>query len=199
MCESNEVRGIRLEIKNLNLAEQFSHSLSWFHRCFTPPPVAYSTSVRLLTLQRRPQPDNGDNIFPSQRLPVSALGEGSVPVSSLGFPIPVRQRPSPVEKWVPRLLKGPTCQQSRGISHSQPPYCSPGHNRLHGAQPFVINSVVNFCWGNKSVTHLQLWIRTFLASFFLLLSFSLSFLTHCPWQCWPHQKWSLRQKISFPC
>lgn len=99
-------------------------------------------------------------------LPVSALGEGSVAVSSPGFPIPVRQWPNPVEKWVPRLLKGPTCQRSRGISHSQPPYCSPGHNGLHGARPFVINSVVNFCWGNKSVTHLQLWIRS---SFFTLL------------------------------
>ena len=107
-------------------------------------------------------------------LPVWALGEGSVSVSSPGFPIPVRQRPSPVEKWVPRLLKGPTCQRSRGISHSQPPYCSPGHNRQHGARPFVINSVVNFCWGNKSVTHLQLWIRSFffLPSFLLSLVFS---------------------------
>lgn len=105
-------------------------------------------------------------------LPVSALGEGSVAVSSPGFPIPVRQRPCPVEKWVPRLLKGPTCQRSRGISHSQPSYCSPGHNRLHGARPFVINSVVNFCWGNKSVTHLQLWIRSFfLHSFFFSLVF----------------------------
>lgn len=128
-------------------------------------------------------------------LPVSALGEGSVAVSSPGFPIPVRQRPCPVEKWVPRLLKGPTCQRSRGISHSQPSYCSPGHNRLHGARPFVINSVVNFCWGNKSVTHLQLWIRSFFYTLFSsLLSFSLFFLTHCPWQCWPHQTWSLRQK-----
>jgi len=73
----------------------------------------------------------------------------------------------------PRLLKGPTCQRSRGISHSQPPYCSPGHNGLHGAWPFVINSVVNFWWGNKSVTHLQLWIRTsFNSLFFFLLSFS---------------------------
>lgn len=103
-------------------------------------------------------------------LPVSALGEGSVAVSSPGFPIPVRQRPCPVEKWVPRLLKGPTCQRSRGISHSQPSYCSPGHNRLHGARPFVINSVVNFCWGNKSVTHLQLWIRSFFFTLFFLLS-----------------------------
>lgn len=111
-------------------------------------------------------------------LPVSALGEGSVAVSSPGFPIPVRQRPSPVEKWVPRLLKGPTCQRSRGISHSQPPYCSPGHNRQHGARPFVINSVVNFCWGNKSVTHLQLWIRSFFSTLFSLLSCLLWHIAH---------------------
>lgn len=120
-------------------------------------------------------------------------GEDSVAVSSPGFPTPVRQQPSPVEKWVPRLLKGPTCQRSRGISHSQPPYCSPGHNRLHGAWPFVISSVVNFCWGNKSVTHLWLWIRPFFlkpSSFFS----SFSFLRRCLWQCWPHQKSSLRQK-----
>lgn len=37
-----------------------------------------------------------------------------------------------------------------------------------GARPFVIGSVVNSCWGNKSVTHLWLWIRSSL--FFLLLS-----------------------------
>lgn len=133
---------------------------------------------------------------PSQWLSVSALGEGSAAVSSPGFPIPVRLWPSPLEKWVPRLLKGPTCQRSRGISHSQPSYCSPGHNRLHGAGPFVINSVVNLWWGNKSVTHLQLWIRLFfyLPLFSALLSFCLSFLTRCLWQSEPHQKSSFRPK-----
>lgn len=132
-----------------------------FCRRSSPPPVAYSPWVHLLILQRLPQPNNRDNIFPSQWSPsLCSEGEDSVAVSSPGFPTPVRQ-PSPVEKWVPRLLKGPTCQRSRGISHSQPSYCSPGHNRLHGAWPFVISSVVNFCWGNKSVTHLWLWIRPF--------------------------------------
>lgn len=44
-----------------------------------------------------------------------------------------------------------------------------------GARPFVIGSVVNSCWGNKSVTHLWLWIRSSLfsssSSFFSLASF----------------------------
>lgn len=42
-----------------------------------------------------------------------------------------------------------------------------------GAWPFVIGSVVNSCWGNKSVTHLWLWIRSslfFFPSFFSLVS-----------------------------
>lgn len=44
-----------------------------------------------------------------------------------------------------------------------------------GAWPFVISSVVNSCWGNKSVTHLWLWIRSFFF-FILFLSSRLSFL-----------------------
>lgn len=55
-----------------------------------------------------------------------------------------------------------------------------------GAWPFVIGSVVNSCWGNKSVTHLWLWIRSSL--FFFLLSSRSSPPRHCPWQRWPHQK-----------
>lgn len=69
----------------------------------------------------------------------SALGEGSVRKQQRSgfsffffFPPLSDGRPSPVEKWVPWLLKGPTCQRSGGISHSQSPYCSPGHNGLHG-------------------------------------------------------------------
>lgn len=66
-------------------------------------------------------------------LPVSALGKGSAAAKAAQvFPPLSDGRPSPVEKWVPWLLKGPTCQRSRGISHSQSPYCSPGHNRQHG-------------------------------------------------------------------
>lgn len=70
-----------------------------------------------------------------------------------------------------------------------------------GAWPFVISSVVNSCWGNKSVTHLWLWIRSFFflypLSFFSLV-FSLSSPRHCPWPQWPHQKCSLRQKQAVP-
>lgn len=115
------------------------------------------------------------------------------------FPSLSNSSPAQWRNESPRLLKGPTCQRSQGIYHSQPSYCSPDHNRLHGAQPFVINSVVNFCWGNKSVTHLQLRIKMFLPSFFFpsLLSFSLSSVTHCPWQCWPHQKSFFRHRLSW--
>lgn len=87
------------------------------------------------------------------------------------FPSLSNSSPAQWRNESPRLLKGPTCQRSPGISHSQPTYCSPDHNRLHRAQPFVIKSVVNFCWGNKSVTHLQLWIKTFLPFFFFSLVF----------------------------
>lgn len=94
------------------------------------------------------------------------------------FPSLSNSSPAQWRNESPRLLKGPTCQRSRGISHSQPTYCSPDHNRPHRAQPFVIKSVVNFCWGNKSLTHLQLWIKTFLPFFFLLSCPFLFFLWH---------------------
>lgn len=118
--------------------------------CSPPHPLTHAGGI----FSPSSSSDNGDNIFPPQWLPVCALGEGSA-----GFPDPVRE-PAQWRNESQGCLKAQPVSGPEGLAiHSLRIVLRATIGRM-GPGPFVINSVLNFWWGNKSVTHLQLWIRT---------------------------------------
>lgn len=199
MSQQEMINFVKKKIsKKQNQEQQRSHS------SFTAS-AALQWGIRrahLLTLQRWPRPDNGDNILPLTMVSQSALwAKAQRWWVALGFP-PLSEATQPCgEMALLVCLKAQAVSSAEGLAFHSLHIVLQATMGSMGARPFVISSVVNFCWGNKGVTHLWLWIRAFfffLPSFFSSLVFCFSFLRHCPWQFWPHQKSSLRRRWSTP-
>lgn len=167
--------------------EQRSHSSDRHCRCSGPPPAVLSlpqSSSSDITKTSTGSPTM-EMIF---SLPLtmisqsSALGKGSVHKQ-------LRHRfffffffSHPCQTGGPALWRNesPGCFKAQPVSGLEGLAIHSLHIVLlatmgcMGARPFVIGSVVNSCWGNKSVTHLWLWIRSSLlfssSSFFSLFS-----------------------------
>lgn len=121
--------------------------------------------AQLLTLQRRQRPDNGDNILPWQWRPSQRSGRGLSGGGRRRFSHRCQTATQPCGETGPLVcLKAQPVSGAEGLAfHSLRIVL----RATMGARPFVISSVVNLCWGNKGVTHLWLWIRSFILSLFL--------------------------------
>lgn len=168
MSQQEMINFVKKKIsKKQNQEQQRSHS------SFTAS-AALRWGIRrahLLTLQRRPWPDNGDNILPltmaSQSVPWAKAQRWW---AALGFP-PLSEATQPCgEMALLVCLKAQAVSSAEGLAFHSLHIVLQATMGSMGARPFVISSVVNFCWGNKGVTHLWLWIRAF---FFFYLLFSL--------------------------
>lgn len=169
---------------------------------FGPPPAAFSLpQSSVLTLQRHPRACRQWRWYflsPSQWSPSLLLWAKAQFASNPRPRFPFFSHPCQTGDPALWRNESPGCLKAQPVSgleglaiHSLRIVLQATMGCM-GARPFVINSVVNSCWGNKSVTHLWLWIRSSL--FFLFLSSRLSPSRHCPWQRWPHQKSLFRQE-----
>lgn len=157
-------------------------------RCFLFP------GVHPLTLQRRPLARrqwrwyflSPSQWFPSLLLWAKAQFASNSGTGSFFFPTPVRRAAQLCgEMSPPGCFKAQPVSSLEGLAIHSLRIVLQATMGCMGARSFVIGSVVNSCWGNKSVTHLWLWGDRL---FFFLLSSRSSPLRHCPWQRWPHQK-----------
>lgn len=153
---------------------------------FGPLPAAFSLpQSSVLTLQRRPQACRQwiwYFLSPSQWSPSLLLlaktqfASDSSPGSLSFFSHPCQTGdPALWRNESPGCLKAQPVSDLEGLAIHSLCIVLQATMGCMGARPFVIGSVVNSCWGNKSVTHLWLWIRSSLfsssSSFFSLASF----------------------------
>lgn len=166
----------------LMLAEQRSHSSGRHCHPSGPPPAVFSLPPEFILWHYKDVhrlADNGDDIFslPHNDFPVFCSGRR---LSSQATATQVHFFSHPCQTGSPALWRNesPGCFKAQPVSgleglaiHSLRIVLQATMGCM-GARPFVIGSVVNSCWGNKSVTHLWLWIRSslFFSSFFSLVS-----------------------------
>lgn len=145
-------------------AERRSHRLR--HR--PGRPSLGHRRAHLLTLQRRQRPDHGDNILPWQWRPSQRSGRGLSGGEQPRFSHRCQTATQPCgEMGLLVCLKAQPVSGAEGLAFHSLHIVLQATMGCMGARPFVISSVVNFCWGNKGVTHLWLWIRSFFLSLFL--------------------------------